>query len=194
MVTWYSRAMVTISFIQGEVLFAVAWLAVRVAVCMRRHRVDWGHEARLLLMYVNLAVILRFTFFPFSRVDGQVQPLVFDLAEMLPLRLNLVPFKQLLWYETTRDLLINLIGNVAMFVPTGIVLPIVWPRLDRFWKVVPAGMLVSLCIEVLQLPFSSRGTDVDDLLLNTLGVTIGYVLFSLARGLRAKGDSSCKLN
>ena len=37
-----------------------------------------------------------------------------------------------------------------------------------------AGAGLSLGIELLQLPFYVRSTDVDDLILNTLGVAIGF--------------------
>ena len=41
-------------------------------------------------------------------------------------------------------------------------------------KTVAAGALISLCIEILQLPFPSRASDIDDLILNTLGTAVGY--------------------
>ena len=67
--------------------------------------------------------------------------------------------------------------NAAMFAPFGFLLPVLW-RKCRKWKVtVLAGFLLSLTIEVLQM-FCFRATDVDDLLMNTLGAGLGY---SLAR-------------
>lgn len=71
-----------------------------------------------------------------------------------------------------------------MFIPSGIVLPIVYKRLDTFCKVILAGAGISLCIEIIQLPFSVRATDIDDLILNTIGVIVGYVIYTLAQYLR----------
>ena len=71
-----------------------------------------------------------------------------------------------------------------MFIPSGIVLPIVYRKLDRLGKVVAAGAFISFCIEVLQLPFRSRVSDVDDLILNTLGVAIGYGIYALVRRIK----------
>ena len=68
----------------------------------------------------------------------------------------------------------NVAGNAAMFIPGGIVLPIVYRQLNGFGKTVAAGALISLCIEILQLPFPSRASDIDDLILNTLGTAVGY--------------------
>ena len=176
--------MIAISFLFLELLFAGIWVLLRIIVWRRKGRIDWKREAVLLLMYVNLAVILRFTFFPMDRVDGRIQPLVFDPATVYPFRINLVPLKQLLWFETKRDLLMNLIGNVTMFIPSGIILPILYKKLNSFWKVIACGFAISLCIEILQLPFSSRGTDVDDLLLNTFGVAVGYGIYALVKRLK----------
>ena len=80
-----------------------------------------------------------------------------------------------------KDALLNLIGNVAMFIPLGIVWPAVFPKLDTHWKVVIAGVGVSLCIEILQLPFFDRSSDIDDLILNSAGYLLGYGIWLLMK-------------
>jgi glycopeptide antibiotics resistance protein len=171
--------MVEIPFIFLEIVFLAIWLLIRIAIWIKQKRIDWKREALSLLMYINLAVILRFTFFPMSKVDGHIQPLVFDIATAFPFRVNLLPLLNLFDYDSKRDLLLNVIGNAAMFVPSGIVLPIVYKRLNTFWKVLLAGIGISLCIEIIQLPFSVRATDIDDLILNTIGVIAGYGIYAL---------------
>ena len=151
---------------------------------IKKKHIDWKREAFLLLIYINFSVIIRFTFFPMSKVDGRIQPLIFDIATAFPFRVNLIPFVNLFDYDNKRDLLLNAIGNVAMFIPSGIVLPIVYKRLDTFWKVLVAGAGISLCIEIIQLPFRVRATDIDDLVLNTVGVIVGYGLYSLIQYVR----------
>ena len=172
--------MMEIPFLLTEACFAALWLALRIAVWCRQKRIDWKREAVLLLMYVNLAVILRYTFFPLFRLNGQVRPLVFDPAHVLPLRTNLIPFVRLPGFHSAA-FAENVLGNAAMFLPSGIVLPLVYPQLDRFWKVLAAGAGLSLSIELLQLPFAARTTDIDDLIFNTLGVAIGYGIWLLIR-------------
>ena len=73
-----------------------------------------------------------------------------------------------------------------MFIPSGIVLPIVYKRLNTSWKVILAGAGISLCIEIIQLPFSVRATDIDDLILNTIGVIVGCGIYTLVQCLRTK--------
>ena len=89
-------------------------------------------------------------------------------------------------YSTTKDMLINIIGNVTMFIPTGIILPVIYKKLHSFPRTVLAGGLISLCIEILQLPLSDRTSDINDLILNTSGVVIGYGICALARKIRKR--------
>ena len=121
--------MLEIPFILFELIFTAVWALCRAAVWLRQKRIDRKREALLLLMYVNLAVLLRITFFPRALADGKVQPLLFDAAAILPLRINLIPFVRLADYYHKRDLLLNVIGNVSMFLPSGILLPILYRRL-----------------------------------------------------------------
>ena len=175
--------MVEISFLTAELVFTAVWLLLRIIVWVRQKGIDWKREAVLLLMYINLAVIIRFVFFPNALVDGHVQPLAFDPATAFPFRINLIPFVNMLDYESTGDMIWNSVGNMAMMIPTGIILPIVYKKLNSFGKVIAAGALISLCIELLQLPFASRASDIDDLILNVLGVAVGYGIYSAVRKL-----------
>ena len=168
-----------ISVFTFETVFTAIWLLTRIYEWVKYRSLDWKQESLLLLLYINFAVIIRFVFFPKALADGHVQPLVFDPAEAFPFRMNLVPLVHLFEYENVRDIIWNVVGNAAMFIPSGIVLPILYRKLDGFWKVVEGGALISLCIEILQLPFASRASDVDDLILNTLGVAVGYGIYAV---------------
>ncbi len=177
--------MFEIPFMALELFFTAVWLLVRSVVWSRQKRIIWKHEALLLLMYINLAVIIRFTFFPRELVNGHIQPLIFDVKTAFPFRINIIPFVNLLQYENKRDIIWNVVGNTAMFIPSGIILPVVYKKLNNFAKVVAAGALISLSIEVIQLPFGSRATDIDDLILNTIGVMIGYGIYSLVKKIKS---------
>lgn len=184
--------MIEIPFLWAELIYTAVWILIRAAVWIKRKHIDWKREAMLLLMYVNLAVIIRFTFFPMARADGFVQPLIFDPDAAFPFRLNLVPFVNMFVYSSKSALLMNHVGNIAMFIPSGIIIPVLYKRLNRFWKVVLTGAGISLVIELLQLPFSARTSDIDDLILNTLGVMTGYGIYALVQGLRSKKNADRK--
>ena len=51
--------MLEISFLAAELTFTIVWFLLRVVVWLRQGRINWKREAVLLLMYVNLAVIIR---------------------------------------------------------------------------------------------------------------------------------------
>ena len=173
--------MVKIPLLLGELFFVLAWLIYRGITWVVKKQICWKKEAMLLLMCINLAVIIRFVFYPFFAVDGQVQPLIIQTREIFPPRLNLIPIINLTDYEVKREAVINIIGNVALFIPTGIILPILYKRLNCFWKVLLAGVCISLGIEGIQLLLPNSVTDIDDLILNAVGVIIGYGIFSFAK-------------
>ena len=178
--------MILISYAQMLALITAFWVLVRAGVFLKYRSFSWKREFQLIFAYICLIVVARFTFFPFSKVDGKIQPLIFDAAKVFPPRLNFLPVVHLLDYEIRREALLNLIGNTAMFLPIGVIWPLVFPRLDSHKKVIAAGVGFSLCIEILQLPFFDRVTDIDDLLLNSLGYLAGYALYLLAKGIFRK--------
>ena len=144
---------------------------------------------QLILVYICLIVVVRFTFCPFGKVNGQIQPLLFDPGRIFPPRINLVPLIYLLDYLIVGEAVLNVVGNTAMFIPIGIIWPMVFKELDSHGKVIAAGVGFSLCIEVLQLPFFDRVTDIDDLILNSLGFLIGYGICLLLRKYKKKASA-----
>ena len=73
----------------------------------------------------------------------------------------------------------NLILNICLFIPMGILLPLVFPGMRRFFKVYLTGFLVTVFIELFQ-KISGRGVmEADDILNNTVGTMIGYGLVML---------------
>ncbi len=173
--------MIRISYTSMVVFISIIWCFIRAVCAVKAKRLDWKREIQLLLVYVCIVVVARFTFFPFSKVNGEIQPLIFESIKAFPFRINWIPFVNLFDYPETKDILINVIGNTAMFIPLGIVWPSVYKKLNTHRKVVFAGIGVSLFIEILQLPFYDRVSDVDDLLLNSLGFIIGYLLYLLVK-------------
>lgn len=87
-----------------------------------------------------------------------------------------------------RHAIINLAGNVVMFLPLGFFPPALWTKLRSWWKMLLMSAGVIVVIETAQL-FSLRGScDTDDLILNLLGVAMGYGLFRLAKAVFTKKE------
>lgn len=80
------------------------------------------------------------------------------------------------WNTFSEKHWLNVLLNIGMFVPLGILLPLVSERLRKWYLMLPAGFLTTLTIEIIQY-FSYRGLcDVDDLFANALGAMIGFWL------------------
>ncbi len=96
---------------------------------------------------------------------------------------NLKLFKEIKRFWNYRDVLgtesvvLNLGGNVAGFIPFGIMIPFLSKKRRNFFLVTILTLEFSLLIEVTQLITKAGSFDVDDLLLNTLGGSIGYIVF-----------------
>jgi glycopeptide antibiotics resistance protein len=75
----------------------------------------------------------------------------------------------------------QVLGNLVMLLPLAIFIPLLSPRLSGFMPVFFLCLMVSVCIELMQLVTSYRSTDIDDVILNTAGAFVGYLLYLLFR-------------
>lgn len=82
---------------------------------------------------------------------------------------------------------LNLFGNIAGFIPFGLLLPILFPKVKNIVLVIMSTFMLSLCFEFFQLVFKVGCFDVDDLLLNTIGGFLGYIIFLILTAGRAHG-------
>lgn len=102
-------------------------------------------------------------------------------------KLNLIPFKTIKVYfdlaqSTTdaymlRQLFVSLISNVILFIPLGFFLPWVWKKLRPAFKAVGASIAIIVAVEITQLITFVGSCDIDDLLLNSIGALIGYLIW-----------------
>ena len=78
-----------------------------------------------------------------------------------------------LWYAIE-----NICGNIILFIPVGFFLPLVSKSFKKLRYTLLFGVSISLIIECSQL-FLIRGTDIDDIILNTTGTILGYIIYIL---------------
>lgn len=87
----------------------------------------------------------------------------------------------------------NAMLNVALFAPLGAFLPLLWREFRSLPRTALAGFGLSLAIEILQI-FTFRLTDVNDLITNTLGTLLGYLLAKpLLKRLGGEGGAAREL-
>ena len=138
-----------------------------------------SRELGIILFFMFLAGLLSQTILPAVSVEGEGIQLIngnHQAINLEPFRVLTETYNAIKYLDLWQPFLINFVGNIVMFIPIGFLLPLLWKKFDRAWRTVGIGFLLSLIIEILQLP-QMRSSDVDDLWLNTLGACIGYVLY-----------------
>jgi glycopeptide antibiotics resistance protein len=71
----------------------------------------------------------------------------------------------------------NIIGNILLFIPLGLIAPFLFSKLRTTRWIVLFGLTFSFCIETFQLILKIGVSDVDDLLYNTLGAILGFWIY-----------------
>ena len=107
---------------------------------------------------------------------------------------NLVLFKEIKRFIAYRHSLgatavaLNLLGNIAAFIPFGMLLPVFHRRFRSFLYMTLLTLEFSMAVELLQLVTKVGSFDVDDLLLNTIGGMLGYLAFWILNKIRIIRD------
>ena len=117
----------------------------------------------------------------------QEAPAGLPYSQQLLMRLNLVPFRTLgLQLRLLTDVdppwlirhsLINLGGNILLFIPLALFLPKLWQKLNRFPRMLLTSAGIITAVEITQLMTLLGRCDVDDLILNITGAAIGYWIY-----------------
>lgn len=147
----------------------------------RKQSIRWGAEAARLLFACYLTGLINLVLVPnnfwtaiwFYLFNGYPGTTV---GPMFTLEWNLVPTVYLMMtgeYTTGSWVITMLIGNALMFVPMGVFLPLIFQKINGR-NIVPVAIAIPLAVELLQ-PIVGRSVDIDDLLLNFIGILIGWL-------------------
>ena len=174
------------------------WVATRFAINISRQRrnqqILLTREFILASFFLYIVFLAAITIVPLpmsrfrtpSSEDINLIP-VLNLARCLVQKPAGIP-------EGRKFCLENILGNIVLFFPLGIMLPLVHDKFSSIWKVLILAMLVSSGIELLQLVSrgfgSYRSVDIDDVLLNTFGACVGCVGFAIVRRYASENDIS----
>lgn len=139
-------------------------------------------EHRLVLAWTLFIVYMVFLmyFLFFAEIMGRTyidRDYHYNLTPFREIRRFIVYRRTLGWFAV----LSNLLGNVLAFVPFGMTLPMLTPKCRNFFHIVLLGFDFSLFVETIQLISKVGSFDVDDLILNTLGAALGYLVYRLIR-------------
>jgi glycopeptide antibiotics resistance protein len=158
-----------------------AWLILRIAIIKKKRKhAATKKEILLFLFYVYIICVLMITLFPIPMTR---------YADPHFNRINLIPIIKT-WKEymltvhngetaNTNNWLKNIIGNIILFFPLGVLLPGII-QLISLKKLVLIAFLFSFCIESAQFISTQfgvyRSVDIDDIILNIAGACMGFVI------------------
>jgi len=100
----------------------------------------------------------------------------------LPYEIKYMPFDTIreyffhVFYYDKIEFLKNIFGNIILFIPYGF-LGILYPKLNQFrWTLISFFIIINI-IEFSQYYFKRGMSDIDDVILNTLGTVIGFLIY-----------------
>lgn len=144
----------------------------------------------LFLLYLGLVIDL--TIFPIPISEEAF----IHIQTQHHFKFSLIPFNDLINSGFHRQIILQMALNLVLFIPFGLLYPL---TSFKFMKKNPLllGFLFSLTIELIQLitsyfSLNVRIFDTDDLIMNTLGVLIGYFLFKMIKKYNDRQHSRSK--
>ncbi|WP_339322119.1 VanZ family protein [Paenibacillus sp. FSL W8-0194] len=160
---------------------------------IKRRQIKWAFRLYLFLIFILVGV--KFT--------GNPNELINRIKDRLVLinegywHIQLTPFKTI-WSATIKlyilyglggPVLFNLMANIILFVPMGFLIALLLPK-SNFWKVFVYSLGIVLSIEIFQFITILGVADIDDVILNTLGASIGYIVYLVFKPLVDKHTES----
>jgi glycopeptide antibiotics resistance protein len=136
------------------------------------------HEFWLIVFILFLVGLASLTVLPHIYIKQDGIRFAFsgnDSVNLIPGMVLVLSFRAFK-YRDYYFFLINFVGNIIMFMPIGFFPPLLWRKKNHLLRAIACGFFSSLFIELVQLSLN-RDTDIDDLLLNTLGAFLGYIVF-----------------
>ena len=109
------------------------------------------------------------------------------LSSYMKYSFNIIPFNTIKLFTngyingivSFKNFINNIIGNLCAFMPYGMFLPLMFKRINRYYKFLITMMIIVLFIEIIQFLTMSGSCDIDDLILNVLGSSIIYFICSI---------------
>lgn len=126
------------------------------------------------IFVVYILLLMRFILFKYAPLTS-----LWDAFFLRTREYNIIPLKatfEIVQGLSPLRLFENIAGNIILFVPFGILLPLAF-RVERLTIVY--GFAASVLVEIIQLAFAMGAADIDDVILNTLGAVIGYVAYRI---------------
>ena len=133
-----------------------------------------------IIWWVYIALLLVFVVVKFKGSFYELTDRISTYSMQGSINYNLIPFRSMstqIKYITQWWALKNLLGNIIPFIPFGFLLPIAYKKFSSTISVFFTGLASILLIEIFQFLTKLGTFDVDDIILNMIGIVCGYLMF-----------------
>ncbi|MCZ0701929.1 glycopeptide antibiotics resistance protein [Natronobacillus azotifigens] len=151
-------------------------------------KVSWHREIVMSIFVAYIIGLLSQTILPMWQfgIDSLTGEIYFFVTfENSLASINLIPFNTLYEYffsfnETVSSWesvsMLNIAANLLLFLPFGFLLPVLWEEMRSVKRLLIVGVVFVLAIEFIQY-FIGRSADIDDVILNSISIVFGYLIF-----------------
>ena len=144
----------------------------------------------IIIWWLYIAFLFVFVVVKFKGSFYELGDRINSYSQQGSINYNFIPFRNMsrqISSITQWWALINLLGNIIPFIPFGFLLPITYKKFSSAIKVLSIGLASILLIEIFQF-FTKLGFfDVDDIILNMIGIVCGYLMLLIINRIFIKG-------
>lgn len=149
-----------------------------------KNKYSFGKHIVIFMFSLYIGFVISLTIFPLP-----FQKEVIEMNQQAKyMHNNFIPFKSICQLIKTGNMYIiirNILGNIALFMPLGFILPLISKRKLTIKSISIIGLMSSIGVEFIQycisliLGYTYKITDVDDIILNFIGAILGFIALKL---------------
>lgn len=150
----------------------------------KKHKLSLINSLIIITFFCYIIKLISVVFFPFYiPLTEEMEKLLYQQNTSFPL--NFIPFKSMIDSISTRNSWVQNGGNLLLLLPFGFYLSLLRKKIGNTKEVLLLSFIFSVTIEIIQgimniiVGYNYRLVDIDDVILNTLGSLIGYILFRI---------------
>ncbi|WP_315079839.1 VanZ family protein [uncultured Clostridium sp.] len=167
--------MIRIPYILIVSILIVIWTIYRISVIKKSKEKNVMREIFINVFFIYFLILINLTI-----CKGSVLQISFEDKRSI----NYIPLVETIKmfqnnYMGIGNTLYNVVGNIVLFLPLGFFIPLLFKKKNSVLNIALYGFITSLTIELIQLLTSSNITDVDDIIFNTLGAALGFLIFNV---------------
>lgn len=179
-------------FITGLIIFVIGFSASKLRCLNASGEMAFFimKKTMVWLFAVYVFIVIDFTLISdsFGRNISNVFMLNSDnFYEYISQKINLIPFKTIRLFINayhsgvleTYIVFENILGNIFVFMPFALFLPVVFKRINSAFKFLFFISVAVIIIEFLQVLFLTGSADIDDFILNVSGAMAAYGILSV---------------